>query len=83
MLACKPGHTDIVALLLAHGCGDIDRRHVLGGWTALHQASRWGLGHADVMRELLGAGADPHVVDRQGWPWQSGITMCSAWQSCR
>jgi ankyrin repeat protein len=54
----------MVALLVAHGCGDIDRRHVLGGWTALHYACNKGCG--GVVRALLGAGADPHVVDHQG-----------------
>jgi uncharacterized protein len=64
MAACHEGHKDIVALLLAHGCGDIDR-HDAYGLTALHFASSTE-DHAGVVRELLGAGADPHVVNRDG-----------------
>jgi ankyrin repeat protein len=60
MHASAFGHTDVVALLLAHGCGDIDRRSS-NGRTALHRAC--GRGNVRVVRALLGAGADPHVVD--------------------
>jgi ankyrin repeat protein len=63
MEASGDGHTDVVALLLAHGCGNIDHRD-LEGWTALHHACRGG--RAGVARALLVAGADPHVVDRLG-----------------
>ena len=57
MEASGDGHTDVVALLLAHGCGNIDHRDV-EGWTALRHACRGG--RAGVAR------ADPHVVDRLG-----------------
>jgi ankyrin repeat protein len=55
--ASANGHTDIVALLLAHGSGDIARSSFV---TALQLACYRGA--AGVVRALLGAGADPHVV---------------------
>jgi ankyrin repeat protein len=61
MTASACGHAIIVALLLAHGCGDIDTQDTCG-LTALHHAS-CKEEHAAVVRALLGAGADPHVVD--------------------
>jgi ankyrin repeat protein len=63
MRASAFGHTDVVVLLLAHGCGDIDRR-CIDERTALHYAC--GRGHVRVVRALLGPGADPHAVDRDG-----------------
>jgi ankyrin repeat protein len=63
MFASASGHADIVALLLAHGCGDIDHQDSRGK-SALHMASF--RARTGVMRALLGAGADPHVVDRYG-----------------
>jgi ankyrin repeat protein len=63
MFASAYGHPKIVALLLAHGCGDIDRPHSRSNEeTALHHASYYG--RPGALRALLGAGADPHVVDR-------------------
>jgi ankyrin repeat protein len=64
MVASENGHTDVVALLLAHGCGDIDRRSREMLWTALHHVPSDG--PPGVVRALLGAGADPHVVDGDG-----------------
>jgi uncharacterized protein len=64
MVASSSGHSAVVALLLAHGCGDLDRQELLCDWTALHQASL--AGHAGVVRLLLGAGADAHVLDITG-----------------
>jgi uncharacterized protein len=64
MHGCGGGHTNIVALLLAHGCGDIGRQDT-GGVAALHRAYSEEE-HAGVVRALLGAGADPHVVDHHG-----------------
>jgi hypothetical protein len=63
IFASAHGSADVVALLLAHGCGDIDHQDS-GGYTALHHASPWP--RTGVARALLGAGADPHVVDRNG-----------------
>jgi ankyrin repeat protein len=63
--ASSGGHTDVVKLLLAHDCGDIDQQLLNSGWTALHLAcvyTAW----ADVVEVLLGAGADPLVVDCVG-----------------
>jgi ankyrin repeat protein len=64
MAASSQGHTDSVQLLLAHGCGDIDQQHS-SGQTAL----RWACAfvRAGVVEVLLGAGADPHLVDRGGY----------------
>jgi ankyrin repeat protein len=64
MYAAEPGHTDIVDLLLAHGCGDIDHQSPGDGMTVLHDACY--NGHAGVVRLLLGAGADPHLVNSYG-----------------
>jgi ankyrin repeat protein len=65
MSASAEGHTDVVALLLAHGCGDIDRRRSRSDErTALQYACIYG--YMRVVRALLGAGADPHIVDRVG-----------------
>jgi ankyrin repeat protein len=65
MYASSEGHADVVELLLAHGCGEIDHQaHSFVGISALHAACR--KGRAAVVRALLGAGADPRVVDRYG-----------------
>jgi ankyrin repeat protein len=61
MTASEEGHTDVVAVLLAHGCGDVDRERPSDDRTALHCACL--SGHMRVVRALLGAGADPHVVE--------------------
>jgi ankyrin repeat protein len=64
MAASYGGHTEVVALLLAHGCGNIDLQDSNDGATALHEAC-W-LVDRGVVRLLLGAGADPHAVDNVG-----------------
>jgi hypothetical protein len=65
MSAAQKGHTDIVELLLAHREGEqLDRQNSPGRRTALHFACYYG--EAGVLRALLGAGADPHVVDHDG-----------------
>jgi ankyrin repeat protein len=64
MTASEVGHTDVVAVLLAHGCGDVDRERPSNGRRALHYACL--NGHAGVAMALLGAGADPHVVIYRG-----------------
>jgi ankyrin repeat protein len=61
--ASSKGHTNIVELLLAYGCGDIDAQG-LDGSVALHFACI--NGQAGVVRALLGAGANPHLVDDEG-----------------
>ena len=60
--AASAGHADVVELLLAHGCGDIDQYWQQTGETALHIACS--CGWADILGLLLGAGADPHLVER-------------------
>jgi ankyrin repeat protein len=82
MHAAQKGHTDIVELLLAHGEGEqLERRTSHQSRTALHLAclNR----HAGVVRVLLGAGADPHVVDHNGdtplsFAFTEGHTECVA-----
>jgi cytohesin len=53
----------IVAQLLAHGCGDVDYQDS-DHCTALHIAAY--TGYTEVVRVLLGAGADPHIEDVNG-----------------
>jgi ankyrin repeat protein len=69
MGAALAGHADVVAALLAHGCGEVNAQmdedvDIFAGWTALHYACADG--HLAVVRALLGAGADPRVLDSQG-----------------
>jgi CDK inhibitor PHO81 len=65
MAASSQGHTDVVELLLAHSCGDVDQQQPpSSGWTALRWACAFA--RAGVVVLLLGAGADPHVVDHFG-----------------
>jgi ankyrin repeat protein len=64
MVASAHGYADVVALLLAHGCGDIDHQYDNNSGAALHFACDGG--HTGVVRALLGAGADPHVMDCKG-----------------
>jgi cytohesin len=78
--ASSEGHTDIVELLLAHGCGDVDAQGSFGR-VALHYACS--NGHAGVARALLGAGANPHVVDHWGdtplmYAGSRGLVQCVA-----
>jgi ankyrin repeat protein len=74
MSASANGHTDVVALLLVHGCGDINRQRADNDQTALHDACAWV--HVGLVRALLGAGADPHVVDLHGYtPQEMAITL--------
>jgi ankyrin repeat protein len=61
MWASTRGHTDVVELLLAHGCDDVDQCSVDYGHTALHLACFGG--RAEILGLLLGAGADPHLVE--------------------
>jgi hypothetical protein len=60
--ASYDGFTEIVELLVAHGCGDLDLKAPDDGKTSLQPACFNGL--PDVVRVLLGAGGDPHLVDR-------------------
>jgi ankyrin repeat protein len=60
MLASYDGFTEIVELLVAHGCGDLDLEAPDGKTSCTLRAS---VGGRDVVRVLLGAGADLHLVD--------------------
>jgi ankyrin repeat protein len=65
--AAERGFPRIVAGLLRAGV-EVDHVNRLG-WTALHEAVILGNGgprHDEVVRLLLGAGADPNVPDRDG-----------------
>jgi ankyrin repeat protein len=66
MAASFSGHTDVAELLLAHDSGHVDQQNHLYGSTALHRAFSWFMGRTGVVRLLLGAGADPRLVDRDG-----------------
>jgi ankyrin repeat protein len=63
MIASSKGKTDVVSLLLAHDCGDIDHQDVQA-WTALHYGSC--RSEVPVAKALLWAGADPHLTSRRG-----------------
>jgi ankyrin repeat protein len=65
MCASYEGHAEIVRLLLAHDGGQhIDDRLGFTGGTALHESCS--CRRAPVVTVLLGAGADPRLVDSDG-----------------
>jgi ankyrin repeat protein len=76
------GHPDMVEMLLAHDGGEhIDHQLSCYGSTALHCACDYE--QAGVARLLLGAGADPRVVDHDGLTpmglaAQQGLEECVA-----
>ncbi|XP_044732958.1 ankyrin repeat domain-containing protein 40-like [Chrysoperla carnea] len=43
---------------------NINARHEINGWTALHWAAK--RGHAEIVRELLMKGADPRILNDKG-----------------
>ena len=63
MIASRPGHTDVVRLLLEYGANP-DLQEGKGG-TALRIASL--LGRKDIVRLLLEHGANPNIQDNDGW----------------
>jgi ankyrin repeat protein len=79
--ASQEGRMDVVKVLLAHGCVDIDQQYPGSRETALHWACI--RARAGVVEVLLGAGADPHLVDRNGhtplsWAVLKGRVECVA-----
>ena len=60
MVASFYGYVEIVACLLTHGRIPLDAVDSLGGATALYWAAD--KGHAEVVRLLLQAGADPTIA---------------------
>jgi ankyrin repeat protein len=58
--ASSRGYVNIVPMLLAHWCGDIDAKDEPDYCTALQLACDGG--HVGVARLLLGAGADPTIT---------------------
>lgn len=65
MEACKQkGHIATVKLLLSHGSASTVQARDASGRTALHYAA--GAGDADVVAELLRAGADATAKDQRG-----------------
>jgi ankyrin repeat protein len=65
--ASEHGHTETVKILIAAG---VPVNHVNNlGWTAMQEAillNNGGPRQQDVVRQLLGAGADPDIRDPQG-----------------
>jgi len=59
--ACAIGDVDSVASILRRGAVDVNGRHALNGWTALHWASK--RGHGTIVDLLLKHNADPSVVN--------------------
>jgi ankyrin repeat protein len=81
MGASGKGHTDVVELLLAHGCDDIDQVLMMGTEeTALHIACLYG--RAEIVRLLLGAGADPHLVTRREGRTPLAIAVAEGKDDC-
>jgi ankyrin repeat protein len=65
LCASYKGHAEIVRLLLAHDGGQyIDHQMGFTGTAALHDSCS--CRRAPVVTVLLGAGADPRLVDRGG-----------------
>jgi ankyrin repeat protein len=66
--ACERGHVETVRLLLDRSKIDVDHVNNLG-WTALLEAvilSDGGPRHIEIVKLLLGAGANPNIADRDG-----------------
>ncbi|HEX6120631.1 MAG TPA: ankyrin repeat domain-containing protein [Dongiaceae bacterium] len=66
--ACERGHVETVRLLLDRSKVDVNHINNLG-WTALLEAvilSDGGPSHIEIVKLLLGAGADPNIADRDG-----------------
>ena len=66
--ACERGHVKTVRLLLDRSKVDVNHVNNLG-WTALLEAvilSDGGSSHIEIVKLLLGAGADPNIADRDG-----------------
>jgi ankyrin repeat protein len=66
--ACERGHVETVRLLLDRSKIDVNHVNNLG-WTALLEAvilSDGGPRHIEIVKLLLGAGADPNIADRDG-----------------
>lgn len=72
--ASSSRHVDVVKLLLAHGCGDINHRDDVGR-TACYVACRWG--RLDMVQVLLEAGADRTLVDKEGRTPRDIAARCS------
>jgi len=68
--ACKLGQGTTVSLLLEVECKLNSQTET--GQTALHLAA--GLGHADITRQLVIAGANKDILDSQGG-WDSRIAQ--------
>lgn len=65
--AAEKGHPEAVRMLIAAGVA-VDHINNLG-WTALQEAVVLGDGgavHLDIVGQLLAAGADPNIADREG-----------------
>jgi ankyrin repeat protein len=80
MGATSTGHTDVVELLLAHGCDHIDQFLVTTGRTALHMACF--CGRAEILGLLLRAGANPHLVERHEGRTPLAIAVAEGKDDC-
>ncbi|XP_075067758.1 uncharacterized protein LOC142158058 [Mixophyes fleayi] len=63
-LAAKSGHTAVVGLLLSKSTSQLHVKDSRGR-TCLHLAAA--NGHNDMMRTLIGQGAEINVIDKNGW----------------
>ena len=72
-VACRQGYMKIVEILLEFNC-DVNAQDAQTGKTPLHCSIQHG--QPDVVMDLLGAGADPNIRDRN-WqtPFMLALTM--------
>jgi len=63
MLAAGDDRAEVIDILVDHGA-KLDAQDNTGGWTALIWASKEG--HIDSVNQLVAAGADQNLKDRQG-----------------
>jgi len=71
--ACALGDIDGVASILQSGKVDVNDRHAINGWTALHWATK--RCHATIVDLLMKYGADPTVVN---FKEETPVALCTS-----
>ncbi|XP_049775088.1 ankyrin repeat domain-containing protein 40-like isoform X1 [Schistocerca cancellata] len=67
------GDIETVELLLSNGTLDVNARHKINGWTALHWAAK--RGHKDIVLLLLANGADKNILTNKS---ELPAALCSS-----